>query len=550
MIVVNMKLILTITSGTLSGQSFELAAGHLLVGRSENCSIKFDPLTEKIASKQHAFIEAKPDGFYITDNNSLNGTFVNGQKIQSLKLNPGDTIQFGTNGIQSTVRIEDSKHSIPTLEKVKEPRMAQNDFDQMSLQEFNQTFEKQDVSVKNTLTGIGLGHIEVDAPKKPFGKYVVLGIMIFLIVILLVPVLLILGLSLGPSVAIVATIVAFLPATIYLIPIVWLDRYDPEPLWLLATAFAWGAVVAVFFSFIVNTAFGSIAAVATQSFELGNFLGAVFSAPIFEELSKGIFIVLLLLFFRRDFDDILDGIIFGGVIALGFATVENVIYYGRGILEGGAKGLALLFFIRGILSPFAHVSFTAMTGIGCGISRESHKPLVKFAMPLVGYSLAVLLHMIWNGMTIVVVILIRMTGLNEGCWIIGLGGQFEGLCAFFIAYIVLEVPFFLLFIGFLIWIMRRQNKILNEMLAIDVARGLIPQEHLDKVTSAFGSLAWSLAGLTSGKYMARRRYMRAIGKLGLSYWHIQRATAAEGFTGSFQQNPILREELIKWRDQV
>jgi predicted TIM-barrel fold metal-dependent hydrolase len=43
---------------------------------------------------------------------------------------------------------------------------------------------------------------------------------------------------------------------------------------------------------------------------------------------------------------------------------------------------------------------------------------------------------------------------------------------------------------------------------------------------------------------------RAIGKLGLSYWHIQRATAAQGQTGSFQQNPILREEVLKWRDQV
>ena len=98
--------------------------------------------------------------------------------------------------------------------------------------------------------------------------------------------------------------------------------------------------------------------------------------------------------------------------------------------------------------------------------------------------------------------------------------------------------------------MYRQSKILKEMLAIDVARGLIPQEHADTARSAFKSSAWKLSGLFNGKYRARSRYLRAIGKLGLSYWHIQRATAAQGQTGSFQQNPILREEVLKWRDQV
>jgi RsiW-degrading membrane proteinase PrsW (M82 family) len=550
MIGVNMKLILTITSGTLSGQKYDLTTGHLLVGRSEHCSIRFDPLTEKIASKQHAFIEARPDGFYVTDNNSTNGTLVNGQQIQSAKLNPGDAIQFGKNGVVAKVEIDSNNISPPAVGKQNQPTIAQDLFDQMQMEQISQTYDKQNISVRNTISGIGLGSAVAEPPQTPVGKYVVLGIMIFLIVILLIPVLLIMGLSLGPGVAIVATIVAFLPATIYLIPLAWLDRYDPEPLWLLATAFAWGAVVAVFASFVINTLFGTIAAVATQSLALGNILGAVISAPIFEELTKGLGLVLLLIFFRRDFDDILDGIVFGGVVALGFATVENVLYYGRGILQGGALGLAFLFFLRGILSPFAHVTFTAMTGIGCGISRESHNTAVKFLMPIVGYIGAVVLHMIWNGMAVVAILVIRLTGLNVACDAIGMGGPLEGICAFMIGYILLEVPFFFIFIIFSIWMMRRQNRILNEMLAIDVARGLIPQEHLDTVTSGVGSLFWSLSGLTSGKYFARRRYMRAIGKLGLSYWHIQRATAAQGETGSFQQNPILRQEVLKWKDQV
>jgi len=100
------------------------------------------------------------------------------------------------------------------------------------------------------------------------------------------------------------------------------------------------------------------------------------------------------------------------------------------------------------------------------------------------------------------------------------------------------------------YIMYRQNKILKDMLAIDVVRGLIPKDHADTAVSAFRSSGWLIGGLFSGKFLARSRYLRAIGKLGLSYWHIQRATAAQGEGGSFQQNPILREEVLKWRDEV
>jgi hypothetical protein len=88
------------------------------------------------------------------------------------------------------------------------------------------------------------------------------------------------------------------------------------------------------------------------------------------------------------------------------------------------------------------------------------------------------------------------------------------------------------------------------MLAIDVARNLITQDHLNIATSAFRSSLWILASVFKGKFRARNNYLRAIGKLGLTYWHIQRATAAQAHTASFQQNPLLREEVLKWRDKV
>jgi RsiW-degrading membrane proteinase PrsW (M82 family) len=542
-----MKLILTITSGTLEGQKFELETGFLTIGRSENCSIRFDPLSEKIASKQHAFIELKSDGFYIMDNSSTNGTLVNGKKIQSEKLNSGDTIRFGANGVEAKVEIQNQKVATnePTVQydssqiqptgQIKTSEQADFDaaFGQLQMPQFNQELNPS-LDLRQSISSMGLGSMQaVQTEKDQTGKYIGIVATIIIIFLLTLFVTGLMVLQLGIIGAFIATFIAFAPVIFYILPLIWLDRYDPEPLWLLALAFSWGALVSILVSFVINTAIGLGVAITVNP-DAGQIAGAVLSAPIFEEGSKGIGLLLVYLCFRKYFDGILDGIIFAGVIALGFATVENVLYYGRAVVSGVPVLIFVLFFFRGVLSPFAHVSFTAMTGIGCGISRETHNQAVKITMPIVGYLGAVILHMIWNGLPMLIAYLL---GIN-------------GLAAFLVMYIILEVPFFAIFAGFAGYIMYKQNKILREMLAIDVARGLIPEEHFETATSAFKSTFWLLGSIFSGKFRDRSRYLRSIGKLGLSYWHIQRATAAQGHTASFQQNPILREEVLKYRDRV
>jgi protease PrsW len=515
-----MKLQLTINDGTLAGRRFELESGFLTIGRGETCSIRFDPMTERVASKQHAFIEAKADGYYLTDNQSTNGTYVNGLRVMTEKLNSGDQIQFGTNGITASVHI-DHQPFVPVQDQAKES------FRDYQVQQFNILAAQEPANLQSSLHNFGLGSIAAVKPEPPrTGKYVGIGVTLFAIAFLILVVAALMFLSVGVVPAVIAAVVAFVPAVIYLLPLVWLDRYDPEPIWLLGLAFAWGALVAVVVSFIINTIFGVAVGIAISP-EIGQAAGAVMSAPVFEEGSKGLGVVILLVFFRRYFDDILDGIVFAGVIALGFATVENVLYYGRALGAAGFAGLIMLFVLRGVMSPFAHVTFTSMTGIGCGIARESHNKAIRVIMPMVGYVAAVTLHAIWNGMAVL--------GGNKG---------------FLYGYFLGEIPLFLVFVSFSLYIMRRQNKILTEMLAIDIARGLIPQEHAKIATSAFRSSGWLIGGLFEGKFRPRSKYVRAIGKLGLSYWHIQRATAAQGQTGSFQQNPILRDEVLKWRDQV
>jgi RsiW-degrading membrane proteinase PrsW (M82 family) len=471
-----MKLSLAIQSGALSGKTHELNGEFLTIGRGAGCDLMFDSLGERVVSTKHAYIENKPDGFYLVDNESTNGTFVNGKRINRIKLQNQDVIEFGLNGPKAAVVIDAvNSEAVSNSSQQIQPTVFQQPIVQQNHQQFQASQFPVDpqsqtpIHWRNSMANFGVANPTVKPAASQAGKYIGLAFIIFLMVFFGLIVSVMILQNLGIVAAVIAAVVAFVPATIYILPLMFLDRFDPEPPWALALAFAWGAIVALLFSAIVNDIVG---------YGFGEAVAAVVSAPVFEEASKGIGVVLIMLFLRREFDDILDGIVYAGVVALGFATVENVLYYGRGLLDGGFSALAVLFVLRGILSPFAHVTFTSMTGIGCGISRESHNWVVRIIMPVIGYGFAVFLHALWNGIATFGASLMREFGMVWLCDYIGLSGQGEGLCAFLLAYAVMQVPLFIIFVVFALFVMRRQNKILNEMLAIDVARGLISQEHL------------------------------------------------------------------------
>src|SRR5215210_4545837 len=100
-----MKFSMIIQNGSLAGRTADLTSGFLTFGRDVNCNVRFDA-NERVVSSKHAFIEAKPDGFYLTDNNSTNGTYVNGNRVQFQKLNSEDVLSLGRDGIAVKVYIE------------------------------------------------------------------------------------------------------------------------------------------------------------------------------------------------------------------------------------------------------------------------------------------------------------------------------------------------------------------------------------------------------------------------------------------------------------
>ncbi len=77
-----------------------------------------------------------------------------------------------------------------------------------------------------------------------------------------------------------------LPVPIYISIATWIDRYEPEPVWMLAIAFIWGATIATAVSAILNT-MGLVVGL-TISEAAGEVFSAVISAPIVEETFKGL----------------------------------------------------------------------------------------------------------------------------------------------------------------------------------------------------------------------------------------------------------------------
>ncbi|MFF3713200.1 PrsW family intramembrane metalloprotease [Streptomyces phaeochromogenes] len=199
---------------------------------------------------------------------------------------------------------------------------------------------------------------------------------------------------------------AVLPVPLLVAAFRWLDRVEPGPWRNLLFSFAWGACAAALIAIVANSFATRWIATATADPSSADTLGATVIAPIVEESAKAAAVLLVFLFRRREFTGILDGVVIAGVTATGFAFTENILYLGTAFgtdqLSGGsgiASVTAATFFVRVIMSPFAHPLFTVLTGIGFGIaalSADRHQ-VRRVLLPIVGLLLAMGMHAMWNG---------------------------------------------------------------------------------------------------------------------------------------------------------
>ena len=247
------------------------------------------------------------------------------------------------------------------------------------------------------------------------------------------------GAAFGVQTALLALAVAVIPLGVVIPTFLWLDRFESEPTRYLVGAFLWGALVAAAVAAVTNTSAIAVLEAATDP-ERALATTAVLVAPFVEEALKGVVVLLVWWFLRHEFDGITDGMVYAGVCAAGFAFTENMQYLAVAWSQGGGEALGATFVARCLMSPFAHPMFTVLTGIGVGVAATSRTWLPRLVAPVVGFALAVLAHALWN-----------LAAVSGG----------QGLL---VVYLLVEVPIFLAFLGFVGWTRRREGHLIGQFL--------------------------------------------------------------------------------------
>jgi RsiW-degrading membrane proteinase PrsW (M82 family) len=282
----------------------------------------------------------------------------------------------------------------------------------------------------------------------------------------------------------------FVPMFLFAAFVNWLDRYEKEPKLLLGAAFIWGVVIAGGGAYILNTAVGIGVYSITGSASAADFSTTSIAAPIIEEALKGLAVLAVFLMFRKEFDSVLDGVVYGAITAMGFAAIENVLYiYRNGFQGSGWEGFWTLVFIRVVLVGWMHPFFTAFTGIGIAIARISRNTLVKLIAIPAGYAVAVTAHAFHNTFSSVIG---------------GGGGFILGLIADYFGYAFM--------LGFIIWMIGQERSILKRQLVEEVNSGAITRGQYDTAISFFQTSV-HFSALTSGTFRSTSRFYQVLGEL-------------------------------------
>ncbi|MGM0555824.1 MAG: PrsW family intramembrane metalloprotease [Myxococcota bacterium] len=310
-----------------------------------------------------------------------------------------------------------------------------------------------------------------------------------------------------PAAAMLAAVLAFLPLIPYAAVLFWLDRNEKEPWYLLVACLVWGGAVATIYAGLYNSAFQTFASsVAGEG--LGQYLAAIFAAPVSEEIMKGGALIAVYLLAQRHFDNVLDGVVYGAFIGLGFAVFENFTYY----MKPSSPGEVVeLFWMRGIVGGIgSHACYTAITGAGIGYFRVKRTGTWRWFVPPIALGVSMLAHFLWNAAGG----LIMATGSSRG----------EQL--FFtmpLAVIILSVPFVAMVLAIAFLTLHQEAEFVKNYLgdepddvvtAAEVAR-LVPARHRAKRSARL---------FFSGEFdqwrAFRRRNLKLV-QLAFEKWHME-----------------------------
>ena len=275
---------------------------------------------------------------------------------------------------------------------------------------------------------------------------------------------------------------ASIPTFIYLGITWWLDRYEREPVWLVLLVFIWGAVggvlfgalISLIFTVPINLAFGNHAAQVA---------GAVFVAPIIEEGTKGL--ILLMIVWNRNFDNTTDGFVYGAATGLGFAMVENFLYFSIGALSGDVATWFGMVFMRTLFTAPMHALASSCFGAMLGYAKFNRSAAAWLIFPPLGLGLGMTIHFLWNLFAIA-------------------SEEFQSGVPLLLSVLIISGEFLLIFVVFQLSIIS-ESRLIRRELEKEAAAGLIPPHHLQFIPYYFKRFqnGWLPPWVSKRSYLAR-----------------------------------------------
>ena len=274
----------------------------------------------------------------------------------------------------------------------------------------------------------------------------------------------------------VSLISAVIPMMFYLLIIWWMDRNEREPFGAVLLSFVWGATGAIVLAIIGSLIFQIPVSRAieiiggTQS--TVDLSGAVITAPLVEETTKGIFLLLFAL--RKQFDGVVDGVVYGGAVGLGFGMTENFMYFLS--YSSDPSTWIMVIIIRTLFSAVMHCMSQATFGAFIGFAKFKSIILKLLLIPA-GLAMAMFLHFMWN-----------LTVSFQDTSLLGM--------AFMLLYGFSLLAIFQIALYF-------ESKTIMRELTEESKEGVIPAEHLNYLPYVSRRLksGWSPQGVNQKEYV-------------------------------------------------
>ncbi len=253
----------------------------------------------------------------------------------------------------------------------------------------------------------------------------------------------------------VAFLLAYFPVLLYSLFIWWLDRYEKEPRRLVLIAFFWGMLPAIVLALLAEVALEP----PLEEGLLRDLISGSLVAPLAEETAKGLFLLLLFGFQRREIDSLYDGFLYGSLVGFGFEATENFFYLIAAGEEGGAEIFPVVAFLRIGLFGLSHAVFAGFTGLGIAAARLSRHWIPRLIAPLTGWGTGVALHAFHNGMLSV----LGHLEIGEELSLLGflsvVGANWTGA---------------LMVLALALWGLYRERRWITRYLREEVERGILP----------------------------------------------------------------------------